>query len=72
MQYRTVTAEATALEAVIADRYPAMSAADRAAFPASVLYKVADLYRPNVTVVLQAYDGDGRQVGSRPLVEEDL
>jgi hypothetical protein len=71
MRYGTVHEEAAALEAVIADRYPAMTPEDRAMFAAAVLYKVTDLYRRGGTVVLESYDSAGRPVGRRPLVIEE-
>jgi hypothetical protein len=69
-RYRPVQDEADALEAVVAARFPTMSAEDRRAFPAAVLFKTADLLRDGFTVRLVAYGLDGACVGWRALAIE--
>lgn len=74
MRYRSVQEEAAALEAVVADRYPSMSAEDRAMFPAAVLYKVTDLYRSGAGVRLEVLDSEGQYPtgGFRALMIENF
>lgn len=59
MRYLSLAEQAEVLTGVVAERYPGMSADDRAQFASAVLYKVTDLLCHGGDVVLESYDADG-------------
>ncbi len=76
--YKSLAEEAADLEAIIAERFPGLSEEDRGRFCASVLHKVADLYRWGAKpfrysedVVLVSLNPDGDETGRRPLLRRE-
>lgn len=61
--YKSLAEEAADLEAVLAERFPGLSAEDRALFCSSALRKIASLYRRGKFVRLEVVDENGVPTG---------